>query len=260
MVIVDQDAPTRDRYGRPMIDGTPHSRASTVAKALSDTHGLASWLQRMTAIGLAQSEDLINAVASDVTDNRAIDKYVEQAVDRAGGTSARTKGTAIHSAVEILFNGGSIQRLPAKVRDDALAIKASLDEAGFTPVMAEVFTVNTELSVAGSFDYLLRDDQDRYAILDLKTGSSRFTRDVEWAIQTSLYANSIPWCATAGFVKWKKLGVKKPSRDVAIIAHLIQDSASCQLLEVDIAEGYERAKLAVQVRGGRKTRGLLRKI
>lgn len=260
MVLVDQEAPDRDRWGRPRIDGVSYSRASTVSKALSDTDGLTKWLQRMTAVGVAESEDLINAIAADPTNTRAITGFVEQAVDRAGGTSARTKGTAIHSAVEVLFNGGSIKRLPEKVREDALAIKAALDEHEFTPVMSEVFTVCNELQIAGSFDYLLRDLNGKYAILDLKTGSSRYTRDVEWAVQTAIYAHSRPWCAKKGDLGWKKLGVKKPSIEVGIIAHLLQGSASCQLYTVNLVEGWDRAKTAVKAREARKTRGILTKI
>lgn len=55
MIEVPPATPERDRWGRPVIDGQPYTRISTLAKTLSDQTSLIKWAARVTAIGLAQS-------------------------------------------------------------------------------------------------------------------------------------------------------------------------------------------------------------
>ena len=67
VVNVDQIArpePGRDRYGRYLIEGVPHTRTTTITKTLTDAQALTNWKLRMVAKGLAQRDDLLSLAST----------------------------------------------------------------------------------------------------------------------------------------------------------------------------------------------------
>lgn len=255
---LEQEVP-RDRYGRPVLDGTTYTRASSLAKALDDQTALIRWASRQTALGLAASEDLVAAVATtSPEDRRTLDGLVEQAKERASSRRGATLGTAIHSATEALDRGQDLSRMPEKVRRDAQAYRAAIDARGLVPLAAEVFVVCPELLVAGTFDRLLRGPH-RVVIGDLKTSASADTAKfaaLSWAIQLAVYARSRPWLEGRGLVEWSELGLPEPDLARGLVIHVQQGTGTAVLHSIDLEAGWAAAQIAAEVRGLRALKDL----
>lgn len=248
-------APPRGRWGAPKIDGELYGRPSSTGKILEDGSALTKWQARMAAFGVATSPDLTALAATSGGDKSVLDDVVVRALERARAGSAAAMGTAIHAATELVDRGDPLDLLPEAVRIDALAYRAALDAAGLTPVVAEVFTVNDELRVAGSFDRVVRGPRGGYAVLDLKTGSESAPRysGLSWGVQLACYATGVPYCADRGRLPWDVVGVDSaPSDTFGIVAHLPQGTGRCDLYRVDLTRGYFSALLAAEVRKARR--------
>jgi len=247
----------RDRWGRPTIDGRTYTRVSTLAKVLDDTRALLNWNARITAVGLAKSEDLIAAVATtDPDDKKALDRLVEQAKERAASSAKATIGTATHAATELLDRGDDLDGLPDKVKGDAQAYRAAITAHGLTPLAAEMFVVCDEVNAAGSFDRLLA-GPSRTLIGDIKTSGNPDTHKyaaLAWAIQLATYAHSRPWIPGRGIVDWADLGLPEPDRERGLIIHIVQGTGQVRLHSVDLAAGWVAAKLADEVLAVRKVK------
>ena len=250
----------RDRWGRPKIDGTSYTRASTLAKTLEDQSGLINWAGRMTALGMSRNPDLVAlAATTSPEDKRALDDIANRAKERAGSTSGRDTGTSIHAASEMIDCGEDITHLPADLARDALAYRDACEREGLTPVLAETFVVNDRLGAAGSFDRLLYDDRgETYVIGDLKTGTNldpdyamRYS-GLSWAIQLAIYASGTPWDQDA--LSWAHLGADRPSTSRGVIFYIPRGSGQCFPLWLDLDVGYDAALLAAKVRDIRRAK------
>ena len=256
---IEQPEPKRDRWGRPLVDGDPYTRASTLAKALDDTSNLIKWKARTTALGLAKSPDLIALASTATGDERSkLNEIVDKACDRAGGDSGRDMGTAIHSVSEILDYGQPTDGLPADLIADGEAYRRECRRFGLTPVCGEMFVANRRMQVAGSFDRLLMDSSGRTFIGDLKTGKLGESPDykakfsaVSWSIQLAIYANSRPY--PGRWRSWSQLDLTPPDKTRGIIFHIPRGSGVCNVIEVDLIAGLAAAKVAAQVRDLRKS-------
>jgi len=258
---IDQAPPQRHgRDGRPKIGDTYYSRASSLAKALDDQGNLVQWMGKMAARGVALSPDLqALAATTDLADRGRWKDIVDRAKDRAGGNSGADLGTGIHQATELLDLGRPIDNLPPDLQRDALAYRDALTGAGLIPLAGELFVANKELQTAGSFDRLVMQPDGTAAILDLKTIDA--TRDAEyavrysgvaWAIQIAVYATSWPYDGLFGAQAWGDLGLPRPQSKVGWVAVIRRGGATCDLVQVDLVEGYRLAELAVAVRDARK--------
>ena len=250
----------RDRWGRPKIDGTSYTRASTLAKTLEDQSGLINWAGRMTALGMSRNPDLVAlAATTSPEDKRALDDIANRAKERAGSTSGRDTGTSIHAASEMIDCGEDVSHLPADLLRDALAYRDACEREGLTPVLAETFVVNEHLGAAGSFDRLLYDDAaDTYVIGDLKTGTSldpeyalRYS-GLSWAIQLATYASGTPW--DDGWHVWPELGADAPSLRRGVVFYIPRGSGVCHPLWLDLEVGMDAAIIAAKVRDIRKAK------
>jgi hypothetical protein len=245
----------RDRWGRPVIDGRSYTRVSTLAKTLDDTRALLNWNARITAIGLAKSEDLIAAVATtDPDDKKALDRIVEQAKERAASTAKATIGTATHTATELLDRGDDLDGLPEKVKVDAHAYRDAITARGLVPLAAEMFVVCDEVNAAGSFDRLLQ-GPSRVLIGDIKTSGNPDTHKyagLAWAIQLAVYAHAKPWVPGRGIVEWADLGLPAPDLERGVVIHVVQGTGQVRLHSIDLAVGWVAAKLADEVLAMRK--------
>ena len=250
----------RDRWGRPKIDGTSYTRASTLAKTLEDQSGLINWAGRMTALGMSRNPDLVAlAATTSPEDKRALDDIANRAKERAGSTSGRDTGTSIHAASEMIDCGEDVSHLPADLARDALAYQDCCEREGLTPVLAETFVVNERLGAAGSFDRLLYDDRgETYVIGDLKTGTNldpdyamRYS-GLSWAIQLAIYASGTPWDQDA--LSWAHLGADRPSTSRGVIFYIPRGSGQCFPLWLDLDVGYDAALLAAKVRDIRRAK------
>jgi hypothetical protein len=253
----------RDRWGRPTIEGRSYTRVSTLAKTLDDTRALLNWNARITAIGLAKSEDLIAAVATtDPDDKKSLDKIVEQAKERAASTAKATIGTATHAATEILDRGDSLDGLPDKVKADAHAYADAIALHGLTPLAAEMFVVCDEVNAAGSFDRLMA-GPSRTLIADIKTSGNPDTHKyagLAWAIQLATYAHAKPWIPGRGIVEWADLGLPAPDLERGVVIHIVQGTGVVRLHSIDLAAGWVAARLADEVLAMRRLKDVTQAI
>ena len=263
---IQQPEVTRDRWGRPVIDGTTYLRPSSLAKTLEDQNGLIAWKARMTALGLSRNPDLLALVATtDPSNSKALNGIVERAAERAGSTGGRDTGTAIHAATEAVDYGEDISHMPADLQADALAYRAARESLGLTPLAAEVFVVNEVLGAAGTFDRLVQEFEPPDIIngfppmptappmiTDIKTGSkddpqyaARYSA-LSWSIQLAIYAYAQPHGAT-----WDELG-GPPSQDIGVVWYIPRGKRKCYPIHLDLEAGWHYAQTARTVYAARK--------
>lgn len=258
--------PKRDRYGRYLL---PHpvtgkrqawTRATTMAKSISDTFALSQWAQRMAAKGLALRPDLV-AMASTLdvkADKDRLNSLVEQAKDAAGQKVSANLGTAVHSFTEAVDGGASLESVPAAHRADVAAYLAAMQDAGLTslPHLIERITVVPEFDTAGTMDRILQESDGSFTVGDVKTGMDLQYGWQEIAIQLALYAHGVNSAGVydMGAEKWADAPTVRT--DYGIVMHLPVGEAKCTLYRVDLEQGWAAATLCQSVRTWRKTRNL----
>ncbi len=219
----------------------------------------------MSLHGLAKNPHLIAAAATADPERRGEWTQIsEEALAAAGGSTGRTLGTALHQASERADRGEDLTNLPKEVRDDAGAYLKTLENYDLVPITSELFVANQELRCAGSMDRLVTHrPSGRVAVLDLKTSKNEKTHDYQklaWSIQLSVYANSVPYCDDQGFLTWESVGIDEPQQESGLVFHLIPGTGKVRVHKIDLAKGYEYAKLAVAVKEARKDGSLLEEI
>lgn len=255
--------PKRDQWGRykivPAAGGKPvgHSRVTTFAKAVADTHNLTEWAKRNVALGMAKRPDLV-AMAHGLShaDKAAMKEVVDAADEASGANEARRLGTAVHSMCERVDLGViMIDDVLADYRPDVAAYLAEMTRCGVTvvPEYVERVCVIPQFTLAGTFDRLVRIGDELY-VADIKTGKEISYGAGEIAMQLALYANADTLYDTVAEVHSPMPEVNKAR---GIIIHLPVGKARCELTYVDIEAGWQSCHLAEEVRAWRKRKGLL---
>ena len=252
--------PKRDRYGRYLITpaaggkATAHTRATTIAKTLSDQGSLIGWKQRMTALGLAARPDLMAQVqAADSDDRKTLNRLVDDAAE-AGGASARANlGTALHSFVEQINHGRDVT-IPAEWQSTIDAYRRSLADHGLEVVaglVERIVVLPVEPTpIAGTFDLaVMHPSWDRPRIADLKTGSSVNYGVGEWAVQLAIYAHAETMWSPADDTHTPMPDVDP---DRAVIFHAPAGDGTCTVYDLDIAAGWPQVQVCLDVRDWRK--------
>lgn len=245
----------RDRWGRPLINpvnggkAEPYTRVSTMSKALDDTSNLMKWGQRMTLMGAAKRPDLI-ALAQSTDDRRALNDAVEQAMTAANSQKAANTGTALHSFAEQLDLGQiTMDEVPEAYQPHMTAYQQIMSEADIGVIACEQFIVQDELKAAGSFDRLVTYDGE-VMIADLKTGSNVKFMATATALQVAIYAHGKLYDIEEGVRHDLPVSLKR-----GLLIHLPQDAPEeGAIYELDLTEGYRLARLALDVRNGRKAK------
>lgn len=247
----------RDRYGRPLIvppnggKAVPYTRCTTFVSCLEDTYNLSRWQQRMVAIGLAESPDLMLQINSvDKEDKKALNGVCESAMERAKAHAAATIGTALHALTERLDRGQELGVIPDAYQADLKAYEAAT--ADMTSVHIEQLTVVDDLRIAGTPDRVVEVNGKRY-IADLKTGSISYGIG-KIAMQLAVYSRGVGY----DFKGARRFDLGPVDQDTGIVIHLPAGSGTCELVEVDLKAGWEAVHLAEQVREWRSRKGLSR--
>ncbi len=261
----------RDRWGRPLITpaggGKPvgYTRASSLGSALEDNYGLTLWKQRMTALGVASRRDLVLAANANREDKDELNKVVEQAMEAAQSSARASIGTSMHTFAEMVDRGQDPGYIPEEFAKDLAAYRA-LTEPKFRHVAIEQFCVCDELKVAGTPDRVseLREDMTApdntvlpagaVVITDEKTSGSMSFGAIKFAVQLAVYANGAAYDPATGVrTPWPG-----PIRtDWGLIVHCPAGEGIADLYWVNIAAGWELAKLAVHVRSERTRKDLV---
>lgn len=248
----------RDRFGRPMIvppgggRKVPYRRCTTFVGVLEDTYNLSRWQQRNVALGLADRPDLLLSVAAHRDDKDRLNKICEDAAEAAKAHAAATTGTAVHALTEIVDRGLDLPVIPDGAAADLEAYRRAT--AGIEWLAIETGVVVDDLGVHGTPDRIGRLPDGRVVVLDLKTGSVDYGMG-KIAMQLAMYAHGVPYDHTTGTRGEMPAGL---DLDTAVVIHLPAGSGRCDLLEVDIAAGWEGVGIAAQVWQWRGRKGLSR--
>ncbi|MDZ7732181.1 MAG: hypothetical protein U5R31_02935, partial [Acidimicrobiia bacterium] len=251
--------PKRDRYGRPLVklpgasDRQPLTRVTTIAETLGDRFALEQWSKRNVILGIAARRDLYAHAASlTAEDSDDLNDIAKAAEEAAGASTGATTGTALHRFTERVDAGETVE-IPAPWDADIAAYQAALAAHGIeiVPEMLERFVVNAAMGAAGTADRFVRWQArpGRLVVADLKTGKTIDLAKI--SIQLALYARAETTYDPATDTHEPLDGV---DHQVGLVIHLPAGKATCTIYEVDLAEGWCWAQVAVDVRGWRKSK------
>ena len=253
----------RDRWGRPLIKpvgggrAVGYTRASSLGKTLEDQTTLTQWKLRQVVIGMASRPDLVALAAAKKSNTKEINKVADDAKEYALASAAANTGTAVHGFIEAIAKGEEVGPVPAHLQPDIDAYKVAMAE--WKTVTAEQFVVCDELQVAGTFDMMLerpRRLRGGLVVGDLKTGANAVKYGQgEIAVQLAIYAHGKLYDPATG-----KRGDLGCSLTDAYVIHLPVGGGKADIYRVDIARGWEAAKLAVKAREWRKAKDLFIKV
>lgn len=256
--------PRRDRYGRYMIADplTPSkdkawTRATTVAKAISETYHLEQYAKRMCVHGIGLRRDLYAlACAIPLEDKSALNDLCRQASDAASASGKANLGTALHAFTERADRGESLESInaPEPWASDIRAYVDTLTAANITieAEMVERIVTLHEQGIAGTFDRIVRvPGHELPMIFDLKTGG--FLGWQEFAIQFAIYANAD---SLFNLATGKHEPMPLVDKKQAIVCHLPVGQAKCDLYLLDIEAGWEACQHALWVRDWHKKKNL----
>lgn len=241
-------------------NATAYTRVSTLAEALDDKQGLMDWSAANAAIGVVRNAAIYAQLAHLASAHRdpwqvpeakkALKPLVAQAQQVAGSDDGAGMGTAFHGLAEIVDQGQVPEFAPPPLRPWLDVYREAL--ADWEVLDTEVFVVADEVQSAGSLDRLLRHRKTgRIVVGDVKTGKSEPDFPLKTTIQVAIYSHGERYDQATG----TRLPLH-PDIDldhgVLIHAPVRSGSPRCQLYPLDLAKGWELAKVAVQVREARR--------
>jgi hypothetical protein len=264
----------RDTQGRPLIiqeaGGVKHyTRASGLGDYLTDDSFLTSWKMRYLAVALGRRRDLADLCAIETyntgffeppqpekaASGRRLDGYIARALDYLQIDVRADRGTVVHGITETGYDG----YVPTVAIRERAAFAACLAKNRIVRLGSEMFTVNDDLRVAGTFDHLMWSDELGIFIGDTKNG--RNSNNLGFSIQFANYANSVLYWPNGARMSledyvqskfpeiWAKTG--KINREVAVLFSV--KDGECKTKDVDIVWGYDMACLAAEVRDARES-------
>jgi hypothetical protein len=267
-IALETPTPPIDRWGRyvlpnPAGKATPHTRVTTVAKAIADTTALEKWKCRMVAAGIGRRSDLYALASSHdpETDRKVYEEITEKALEAAGSSTKAALGTALHRMTERLDRGDiSLDDVPVEWRERCAKYLSTMADAGIHthPDHLEQRLIDDNYTTAGTCDQIITVPDGRTMIADKKTGANLDYSWLEISIQLAAYANH---SARAEWSAQRSEWVRAPRVDVdrtsAMVIHLpATGEVRCDLYTVDLTAGYDAYVLAHEVREWRKTKGL----
>jgi hypothetical protein len=249
-----QPEPKRDRWGRYLILGAPHTRATTFAKLGANTKAIEQWGKRNVIRGLTLRSDLLMlANGLEVKrDREQLNSIAAQAEEAAGHKIAANIGTAYHAFSERLDAGLiTLADVPEAYRPRVAQYAETVTQYGLTtrPEWIERTTgiradqVGAPLPVAGTLDRIFQLPSGDLVIGDLKTGSDLSYGEMEIEVQLAVYAHGVN---THGLFDWNT-DAWQPApghvrTDIAIVIHLPADGIGCTLYVADIERGWRDAQ------------------
>ena len=268
------DGVHRDRWTRPIyitpgsdtrtacklcnaeVLGRPYQRATTFIDVLESTDALTKWKMRHVAKGLALRSDLVMEAASNIGDDRVLNRVCDKAFEAAAGSSAATTGTALHAFTEQIDRGESPQIPPqaeadiAAYRDLLARERLEVQEIEVSVAVDGVAPTSSAAGVGGKFDRIVARDGTRY-VADIKTGKIDYGQS-KIAMQLALYAMAKRYNPVTG--ERTDLDV---SQDLGIVIHLPAGAGEASIHWADLAAAREGLAVAYDVWRWRQRKGLL---
>lgn len=272
---IDEDGIERDtRWNRPIVDGKPRTRATTMARTLADEYNIHAWKMRKLAKGLTIGADDLLSLAS-VTDEDARgaakvfeSEIIEPALDRAGANAGRKKGTALHKATHRFDAGAALDTFPDWTKKSLSMYRHQMwsNAIGMQNNWIEVFTACDEVGAAGTTDRILSHQSwgEKFRVGDLKTQKDhpREFNALEIAVQLAIYAHGLDirgiWRVddmSTGAGHWDTSTVGRMDLEHAVVMWLPvagEHAGKCELVDIDIAWGWTIARMSERVRAERK--------
>jgi hypothetical protein len=225
-----------------------YTRVSTLAKALDDSTQLGKWWARKTAEGLVKRPDLLTRVAGILANydvdasrdgKRELNAVCEAAQEAAGSSRGREAGTGFHALTEAVDRGES----PLVLAQDQArmdAYRAATWDAGYRPIMGEVFVVNDHVRAAGTFDRLWLCPDGRTRVGDLKTGKSEADYPLATTTQIAIYAHGLRYDPATH--------IRRPIDEhldttTGLLIHM-PPSGGCTVVPLDLEKGWHAAVVA----------------
>lgn len=243
------------RYNLPdPVTGEKKGRGGTTdfAKLVQNDYKLKLWTLRMTAKGLANSEQLLARVRNmDVSrDATALDNVCKDAKKAAGGSAAADLGTRIHTATEMRDTWRESEIDPEhmpRVEEYTAAVKK---HGIIIPVnMVERKVISTRYNVGGTIDRIVHHPEFGWVILDVKTGKDLSYASKEIAIQLYVYAQAANEHGLWDPEREAWVPLEHPVReDIALVAHIPSNRRGCRIVKLPLAEGLKGAELAYRVK------------
>lgn len=272
----DPNEVQRTNAGEPLIkqvDGSlkAYTRASSLGDYLTDNAFLETWHLRNLAVALGRRRDLADLCAVEPyttgfneppqaiksASGRILDSLIARALDAVAIQERADRGTVVHQVTETGYDGF----IPVSVIGEEAAFQEFIKVNKIVRLGSEIFTVNDNLRVAGTFDHLWYvPELESIVIGDTKNG--RNANNLGFSIQFANYANSFVYDPATGHrtslelfstCVWAELGLEGDTppinRDVALLLSVKENQA--KVSEVDVKWGYEQAQLAAEVRDAR---------
>lgn len=221
-----------------------YKRTTTFIDVLQDEYNLKAWDRRMVAYGMSQRPDLVMGAAAtkleqDETDKKKLQAIADDAKAFAKASAAATVGTSLHTFTQWMDEGKELGHVPEPYPADLAAY--ALCTKGIEWTNIESFRVHDEWKVAGTTDRIGW-YRGRLTIFDIKTGGLYFKPGP--AMQLAMYAHSTPYEIATDT---RTVDVAPLRLDVGYIIHLPQGTGECELIPVNIENGWRACQLAKQV-------------
>lgn len=264
----------RDKGGQPYIilpgstKTKAYTRASSLGDYLTDQAFLRDWHMCNLAVALGRRRDLANLAAVEPyttgfneppapvksASKKRLLELIRRALDYVSIDERADHGSVVHHVTETDPGGGVYTGyVPFDVIAERAVFLKCLAKNKIRRLGSEMFTVNDQLRVAGTFDHLLWHEDLGVFIGDTKNG--RNANNLGFSVQFADYANSVLYWPNGArmtleeYVK-SRFGITDPiNRQVAVLFS-VRDG-ECKTKDVDIEWGWEMAKLAAQVRDAR---------
>ncbi len=285
----DREVPERiprDQWKRPMIkhpetgELVSYTRASTLGEYIANRAGLHIYQMRQVVRGMGLREDLgwMAAALPALTDdkkkdgptNARLSEIAAEAETAAGADRKANWGTAVHGFTEPEQREIPLGNIPKLMQADVASYWAKVDEYGLVHVASEVFVVNDELQVAGTFDDLYWSWSYGLVVGDKKSGKVDMQKTL---IQLAIYANGLVYDPETGertpltsllpaeFAS-SLAGLEENDADIlnldhALYVHIPKGEGKTEFFELDIALGFEAARHAAWVGAYRKRKDLV---
>ncbi len=203
-----------------------------------------TWSARCQAKGAGLRPDLaVMAAPLDIAGDKVeLDRIVTEMELAGGRNAAANRGTAIHTAIRRIWRGIEPD-MPPECQADVDAIRRTVDEWGIELVddWDERQVIDLELPACGAPDAYVRVRKlgEGIFVIDPKTGS---IKPWDHSLQLAVYANSTHELTPALDV------VPIPFQfrtDIGLILHAPWGKGTCDIVALDLVEGWRLAKLAV---------------
>lgn len=266
---------------------TTYTRATKLAKTISDSSKLEAWKirEKVAAVAKAQaisidlktsrskkvgdkysdSELAMAAVYNEYEANNLdakgyeVNSYIDLMHNLAGGSDAAELGTAVHDWLAELDMGRVLfHQLPDYIKPYAVSYQDALAKAGLVPVAeyTERVVLNDRgvETIAGRIDRVYRVVETNEMVLgDVKTSkmSSIDFAKVDWAIQFAVYGYATKMLNLDGLT-WSDMPTL--NQDYCVVVHLPSDQPDrAAVVPFDLYAGGEGMIAAITVRQQRSS-------